>query len=366
MNYTIKKGIGTPAYLQLYTQLREDIVSGVYSAGMRLPSKRLLAGELGIAPVTAIHAYELLCDEGYAETRERSGVYVIYRENDLFNPAPGIRPAPPADSTDGAGSFPFSVLARTMRRVVTDYAETLLINTPPCGSTELREAIAAYLLRARGIRADAERIVIGSGAEYLYGLIAQLLRGRRFALEDPSYEKIRLVYTACGAETELLAMGAEGICSNALESSTASVLHVTPFHSYPSGVTASASKRREYIRWARARDAVIVEDDFDSEFSVSTKAEDTLYAIEGGEQVIYMNTFSHTIAPSLRMGYMLLPETLMEEFRRKLGFYSCTVPAFEQYVLAEFIRSGDFERHINRVRRRKRRAAKNNTEGNET
>ena len=200
------------------------------------------------------------------------------------------------------------------------------------------------------------QIVIGSGAEYLYGLIVQLLgRERVFALEDPSYDKIRRVYQAHGVTCEMLRLGSDGIRSDELTRASATVLHVTPFHSFPSQVTASAGKRREYLRWAEERGGYIVEDDFDSEFSVSSKSEDTLFSLEPNRSVIYMNTFSKTIAPSMRVGYMVLPPALSEQFRREVGFYSCTVPVFEQYVLAELIGSGDFERHINRIRRRRRK-----------
>ena len=206
-------------------------------------------------------------------------------------------------------------------------------------------------------RVQPGQIVIGSGAEYLYGLIVQLLgRGRVFALEDPSYDKIRRVYQAHGVTCEMLRLGSDGIRSDELARAKATVLHVTPFHSFPSLVTASAGKRREYLRWAKERGGYIVEDDFDSEFSVSTKSEDTLFSLEPEQSVIYMNTFSKTIAPSMRVGYMVLPPALAERFRREVGFYSCTVPVFEQYVLAELIGSGDFERHINRIRRKRRRA----------
>ena len=198
--------------------------------------------------------------------------------------------------------------------------------------------------------------MIGSGAEYLYGLIVQLLgRERVFALEDPSYDKIRRVYQAHGVTCEMLRLGSDGIRSDELTRASATVLHVTPFHSFPSQVTASAGKRLEYLRWAKERGGYIVEDDFDSEFSVSSKSEDTLFALEPERSVIYMNTFSKTIAPSMRVGYMVLPPALSERFRREVGFYSCTVPVFEQYVLAELIGSGDFERHINRIRRRRRK-----------
>ena len=150
-----------------------------------------------------------------------------------------------------------------------------------------------------------------------------------------------------------------GYCPCRLERTDATILHITPFHSFPSGVTASASKRQEYLKWAENRKGYIIEDNFDSELTVSKKNEDTVFSLAKHEQVIYLNTFSKTIAPSIRIGYMVLPEHLLETYREKLGFYSCSVPVFEQYVLAELMASGDFERHINRVRRARRRAKTN-------
>ena len=132
------------------------------------------------------------------------------------------------------------------------------------------------------------------------------------------------------------------------------MLHVTPFHSYPSGITIGISQKREYLYWAAQRDSVIVEDNYDSELTVSSKPEDSLFSLTKEGSVIYMNTFSKTIAPSVRIGYMVLPEKLVDAFEEKLGFYSCPVPLFEQYVLAELLKSGDYERHINRVRRKRR------------
>ena len=356
MKYRIDKNGKKPAYILLYEQLRADIISGAYRYGAKLPSKRLLSEESGVSVVTVEHTYTLLCDEGYVESRERSGYFVIYREGDFQSSGDTGEVGPPVRS--GAqtreGVFPFSVLAKTMRRVMLDRGEDILVKSPNNGCVELRSAIAAYLARSNGMTVDAEQIVIGSGAEYLYSLIAQLLRSRRFAIEDPSYAKIRQVYNACGVEPELLAMGRGGIRSSELRRSGASVLHITPFNSFPSGITAGATKRGEYIRWAEERDGYIVEDNYDSELTVSTKNEDTVFSL-APDRVIYLNTFSHTVAPSMRVGYMVLPRRLMEDFEARLGFYSCTVPVFEQYVLAELITHGDFERHINRVRRKKRR-----------
>lgn len=359
MKYTIRKDGGKAAYLQLYEQLRRDITGGILPRGSKLLSKRLLAEETGVSVITVEHAYAILCDEGYTESRQRSGYYVIYRERD-FSAVPA--PAPSAASRaprpqDVRSEFPFSVLARTMRRVLTDYGESVLVKSPNHGCPELRAAISAYLARSNGISVDPRQIVIGSGAEYLYSLIVQLLGSERgFALESPSYEKIRQVYQANGVNCDLLMLGSDGILSSELERTSARVLHVTPFNSYPSGITASVSKRHEYLRWAEQRQAFLIEDNYDSELTVSRKNEDTLFSMAKDGSVIYLNTFSRTVAPSIRVGYMVLPERLLDPFEHRLGFYSCTVPVFEQYVLADLLDNGDFERHINRVRRARRKS----------
>ena len=356
-------------YLQLYEELRRDIVSGVYPYGSRLPSKRLLSEREGISLVSVEHAYEILCDEGYAESRQRSGYYVCYREQDGFVPVGVMDGSDSVQSLSADGpvlpeatdlseieDFPFSVYARTMRKVLTEYGEAILVKSPGTGCIQLRDAISRYLARSRGIIAPPERIVIGSGAEYLYGLLVQTIgRDKLYAIEKPSYEKIEQVYSANGVKCQLLALGSDGIISSELAASDADVLHITPYRSFPSGVTASASKRREYLRWAQTGGRFIVEDDFGSEFTTSTKPEETVFALSESDNVIYLNTFSKTIAPSIRIGYMVLPGQLLERFEERAGFYSCSVPSFEQYVLAEFISGGDFERHINRVRRKLRR-----------
>ena len=357
MRYVIDKANG-PAYLQLYHQLRDDIISGAFGYSGKLPSKRVLSENAGVSAITVEHTYALLCDEGYAESRERSGYYVIFHAEDGFAvPTNSIRTQPaqphPAPSHP---DFPFSVLSKTMRRVLATYKETLLEKAPNAGCTELRTALKRYLARNRGIYADAEQIIIGSGAEYLYGLIIELLgRDRIIAIESPSYNKIEQVYQAAEIRYDALPLTAEGIDSAALALTTANVLHTTPYRSFPSGVTATASKRHEYLRWASGGDRYIIEDDFESEFSVSTKPMETLFALSKRDNVIYLNTFSKTISPSIRVAYMVLPPKLAVLFDQKLGFYSCTVPTFEQYTLTELLNNGDLERHINRVRRSKRK-----------
>ena len=357
MKYKVDKSI-RPVYLQIYKQIKDDIISGNYPYNAKLPSKRLLADETETSTVTIEHAYALLCDEGYVESRERSGFFVIFRNSDGF--------ALPSESEINdreslyehhtSPDFPFSVLAKTMRSVISDFGEAILEKSQNKGCAELRLAIKQYLSKNRGIYVDVEQIVIGSGAEYLYGLIIELLgRGRIYGIEYPSYKKIEQVYRSYEVAYDELRLSSDGIDSSCLAHTTASVLHTTPYRSYPTGVSASASKRHEYIRWSDAEDRYIIEDDFESEFSVSTKPEDTLFSLSDKDNVIYLNTFSKTISPSLRIGYMVLPRSLVRSFDERLGFYSCTVPTFEQYVIARLIKNGDFERHINKVRRNKRK-----------
>lgn len=360
MKYTIQKDGAAPAYLQLYKQVREDIVQGIYPYNTKLPSKRMIADEVGVSTITVEHAYALLSDEGYIEARERSGYFVIFRVSDGFAGAAdekkrSIEPVSTYERT-ATVAFPFSTLAKTMRKVISDMGESILDRSPGTGCTVLREELSRYLARSRGIMVHPDQIVIGSGSEYLYGLVVELLgREKQYAIEAPSYRKIEQVYTTADVCIEKLPLGHDGIETEALHSCCADVLHISPYRSYPSGVTASASKRHEYLRWSGEQGRYIVEDDFESEFSLSQKSEETLFSHTRHDNVIYMNSFSITVSPSLRVGYMLLPEHLVPVFRQRLGFYACTVPTYIQYVLAELIANGDFERHINRVRRAKRR-----------
>ena len=362
MKYIIDSKNRTPAYLQLYTELRDDIVGGIYPPGTKLPSKRVMASDAGVSTVTVEHAYALLCDEGYVEARERSGYFVIFRTDDGFVPVSGAIATyerKPVQHSTTEAEFPFSVLMKTMRSVIADRGEGILDRSENQGCMELRSAVRMYLAKSRGIIADAEQIVIGSGSEYLYTLLIQLLgKNRTFAIETPSYKKIEQVYTASGVSLEKLPLGNDGIDSAALRDCDADVLHISPYRSYPSGVSATASKRHEYLRWADSSDRLIIEDDFESEFSVSKKPEETLFSHSHKDNVIYMNTFSKTVSPSFRAGYMVLPKALAKSYRENLGFYSCTVPTYIQFVLAQLITNGDFERHINRVRRLKRKELK--------
>ena len=347
-----------------YYRYVKTIISGVYSYGEKLPSKRTVAAETGVSLITVEHALDLLCEEGYVEGRQRSGYYVIYRKDDFIS---DIRAQNRFVSenhnrlhTDTDSMISYPVVARTMRKVLLDYGDGIFERSHNQGLEELRAEISRYLARSRGIFVRQDQIVIGSGAEHLYGLIAQMLgTADSYAIEDPSYEKIRMVYTSMGVAVDPLRLTPDGIATEELSATDARILHVTPFHSFPSGITASISKKHEYLRWARDRNGVLIEDNYDSELTVSRKPEEPLFSMSDRADVIYLNTFSKTLAPSIRIGYMILPEHMISLFQEKLGFYSSTVSTFDQLVLAHLIGNGDFERHINRVRRKNRKNSGN-------
>ena len=255
--------------------------------------------------------------------------------------------------------FPASAWARLVRRTLSE--EDLLEVPPHQGLERLRRAIAADLRSYRGIAADADQIVVGAGAEYLYILLAQLLGPSAvIALEDPGYPKIRMVYQKCGAVCVNVPMDRQGIGIEALARSGAAAAHISPAHHYPTGVVTPIGRRHALLRWAaEGKNRWIIEDDYDSEFRSAGRPLPAMASVDTAGRVIYMNTFSQTISPALRVGYMVLPPRLLETYRRELGFYACTVPALEQHVLARFLEEGTYERHLSRMRKeyRTRRAA---------
>ncbi|MBE6015545.1 MAG: PLP-dependent aminotransferase family protein [Lachnospiraceae bacterium] len=350
-------------YIEIYEDVKKKIIEGVYEYNSKLPSKRVSADNYGVSVITVEHAYELLMEEGYVVAREKSGYFVSYKESDYFTGgssekmySPPVRTGHDLHSLSRESEeISFNTYAKTVRRVLTEYGEEIKEKPDSFGCECLRLAIANYLLKNRGIKTDYRRIIIGSGAEYLYGLIVRTFgRDIIYAIEDPSYRKIALVYEAEGIKTDKLPLGSNGIDSEALWNTGARILHVTPYRSFPTGVTASAAKKAEYIKWSVKKDGIIIEDDFESEFSSSRKPEETLFSRDKDGRVIYVNTFSKTIGSFMRTAYMVIPENLEHLFREKTGFASCTVPALEQYVLAELLDRGDFVRHINKVRRKRR------------
>lgn len=358
-------------YEYLYKCIRDDIVTGNLLAGTKLPSKRTFAKNLGISVITVEGAYEQLRAEGYIYSVAKKGFYV----SDLKYALSGLdvsgerKKAIPvktkrtermtqgyladfsSNQTD-SDIFPFTIWTKTIREVLSDSRIELMTNSPCGGIRELRDAIAVYLKDFRGMDVKPEQIIVGAGTEYLYGLLIQLLGNRRvYAVENPGYLKIAKVYESMKVACRYIDMDTEGISVEELEQEGADIVHISPSHHFPTGIVMPISRRYELLGWAaKKQERYIIEDDYDSELRLTGKPIPTLQSIDVAGKVIYMNTFSKTLASTVRISYMVLPQSLTREFYEQLSFYSCTVSNFEQYTLARFIENGSFEKHINRLR----------------
>ena len=359
LTYDMKKSGDSPLYLYLYNEIKNDIIAGKLKNGEKLPSKRSFAEHLGVSVITIEYAYNVLFDEGYIYSEERRGYFVCNIENPFLKQTKITKKVDFEKNItqDEEIDFPFSQLSKIMKNVINSYDKKLLAKPPHAGCPCLRRAIAEYLSRYRGMNVEEEQVIIGSGAENLYSMIVHIFgREKVIGIEDPSYEKIKDVYTLLGANIKMLPLDEYGIKTSALEKSDIDILHVTPFHSFPAGITANAAKRIEYISYMKKKNGFIIEDDFESEFAIGSKPVETIYSMDKSGSVIYINTFSKSLAPSMRLGYMVLPKNLLPIYEENLGCFSSNVPAFDQYVIAEFIESGGFERHLSKMRRKLRQA----------
>ena len=356
LTYELKKAPGIPLYEALYRCIRADILGGKLSAGEKLPSKRALATHLQVSKITVEGAYNQLLSEGYIRSREKSGYFVESVEQ---LPQVAVSTAPPAKkeeflvdlTANSPQNFPFSVWSKLQREVMLDMGEKLLQPLPNQGVWGLRQAIANHLAQYRGMQVSADHILVGAGTDFLYNLLLQLLgTDKTYAVEEPGYSKIRMIYDAGGVRCVSAPMDHQGILPQAL--GDAHVLHCSPSHHFPTGIITPMPRRQALLNWALEKpDRFIIEDDYDSEFRFNAHPMASLYSMSADGRVIYMNTFSKTLAPSIRISYMVLPPALMAQFREKLGFYSCTVSSFEQYTLARFLEQGYFEKHLNRMRK---------------
>ncbi len=371
LTYPMEERGDLPLYEYLYRRIREDILAGKLTAGERLPSKRALAEHLHLSVITVEGAYAQLEAEGYLYTLPKRGFFVSQVDR---TPAPKAAEPPAIAEAEAprtwqldlksnqvdTARFPVSTWARLTRQVLSEDGAALLRPVPHQGLDALRRAIADDLRDYRGMSVSAEQIIVGAGAEYLYLLLAQLLGPDAvFAAEDPGYPKIRQVYGKCGAACRPVPLDAQGMDLAALAASGATVAHLSPSHHYPTGLVTPIARRQALLRWAESVDGFIIEDDYDSEFRFSGRPLPTLQSIDRSGRVLYMNTFSQTISPSMRVGFVVLPPRLLERYRRELDFYACTVPALEQHVLARFLSGGYYEQHLSRMRKeyRQRRCA---------
>ena len=382
-----------PIYMQIYQYIKNEILLHHLTPGTKLPSKRSLATQLGISTITVEGAYGQLVSEGYIYARLKSGYFVSpvenYRQSMNFfdqqqinnnnpqkkNTSPDwedsipqqetpknselkdspIAPAPHRVDLSSnsllAENFPFSTWSRLLRHTISEKQQLLLTQSPTAGVAPLRQAIANHLRHFRGMDISPEQIVIGAGTEYLYELLIKLIgRDKIYCVEDPGYQKLRRIYRDNGACCIALPIDQQGMSVTALNTVSCDVIHISPSHHFPTGIITPISRRYELLGWAAAGPRYIIEDDYDTEFRLVGRPIPSLFSIDMSNKVIYMNTFSKSLASTIRISYMVLPKPLMEEFNNKLNYLSCTVYTFEQYTLAEFINQGYFERHINRMR----------------
>lgn len=367
LTYPLEKQNKESLYEQLYRYIREDILTGQLHAGEKLPSKRMLAQHLEVSIITVKNAYEQLLAEGYIHARQRSGYYVseVERPPEVRQRVVTVCKKQSAergwflDFASGAmdpAYFPFTVWAKLMRQTILEQDKELLRAAPYNGAWELRRAISAYLQQFRGMQVDPEQVIIGAGTEFLYHLLIQLLgRDKYYAVEDPGYSKIAAIYESNRVQVQRIGIDEAGLSAAQLREHPAQVVHISPTHHYPTGTVMPIGRRQELLRWAaEEQERYILEDDYDSEFRFVGRPIPTLYSTDENQRVIYLNTFSKTIAPSIRISYMILPPHLLERYRENLGFYACTVSGFEQYTLAKFMEQGYFERHLGRMRNRYR------------
>lgn len=375
--YDISKAGADTLYHFLYSSIREDIVHGNLSPDERLPSKRPFARELGVSVMTVENAYSQLLAEGYIYTKARRGFFVSAIERPTRKNVPPqiakesreskeiVQPKKPNIYADFSSTrietstFPFSTWAKITRKVLSENQRELLNRSPYGGVPKLRKAIAKMLRGFRNIQVHPDQIIVGAGTDYLYTLLVQLLGfEKKYGVEDPGYGKISKIYRKLGVVCNFIPLDADGVQMEQLEETCTDVVHISPSHHFPTGTVMPIGRRYELLSWAsKSSNRTIVEDEYDSEFRMSGSPIPALQNIDFQGQTIYINSFSKTLASTVRIGYMVLPPGLSQKFREEFSFYTCTVSNLEQYVLAEYIDGGFYEKHINRLRNfyRKRR-----------
>lgn len=362
--FTLQLGTTLPLYEQIYRYVVDEIRTGRMRAGEALPSKRRLCSHLGVSMSTVETAYGMLVAEGYLESRPRSG-YRVCTVRPL-EPAPPPSPVPPAalfpashvpvlsdcfsTSAVDTEAFPYASWARLSREAISRNAG-LLQRGPGQGDLELRETLCRFLHQYRGVSCVPEQIIIGAGLEYLISLLLQLLPASTvLGLEDPGYHAIYRTADNLRLRSVPIPVDSQGMSADALARSPATVAYVTPSHQFPLGVTMPVGRRMELLHWAAAApERYLIEDDYDSEFRYTTRPIPAMQGLDSGGKVVYVGTFSRSVAPSIRIAYLILPPILLDCYCRRFVHTSSTVSRFEQYTLRAFIDRGLYTRHLRRV-----------------
>lgn len=365
LTYDLSRRGKTPLYEYLYHCIRNDILSGVLQSNERLPSKRALAAHLSVGVVTVENAYAQLLLEGYLYSIETQGYFVQPLPYTEVGGQSGSKESLPEHETpeheyqvdfkankSSLDRFPSSVWAKLTRELLSSNDPEMLKTVPYNGLFTLRLAIADYLLRSRGMRVSPAQIIIGAGTEYLYSRLLQLFgQDVIIATEDPGYKKFAEVSAGFGVLWDYIPIDESGMRVDRLERNRVNVIHVSPANHFPTGIVMPISRRQQLLEWASQDPSrYIIEDDYDSELRYAGKLIPTMYSIDRNQKVVYLNTFSKSLVPSIRISYMVLPQLLLDRYKATLSFYSCTVSSFEQGILAKFISGGYFERHINRMK----------------
>ena len=361
----LQGGAKAPLYEKIYEYIKSEITDGRIPRGERLPSTRLLAKNLAVSRSTVEMAYDQLLAEGYIQAEPCRGFFVcdiaeLYRlqGNSAGETGRVHRAEKPVCLVDfspyaiDTRSFPYNVWRKISRNVLLDDSEELLMAGDGQGEYSLRSEIADYLHHARGVNCRPENIVLGAGNEYLEILLTQLLgKNKTVLMENPGYPQAYHTFRNMGYRVVTVPADEQGLSGGTVRAVEPELVYMMPSHQFPTGSVMPLGRRLELLAWAAEREErYLIEDDHDSEYRYRGKPIPSLQSVDHFGKVIYLGTFSKSIAPSLRISYMVLPEKLMERYRSACGFYSATVPKIQQEVLRMFMEEGHFERHLNKMR----------------
>ena len=356
---------GSSLYEQIYEYVKSEIRRGSLGEGTRLPSTRVLAENLKVSRSTTQMAYDQLVAEGYVKAVPHRGYCVLGIEEmvevEVELPGGFIREEEGEQgrtiidfSPRGIDltHFPYNAWRKVTKNTLVEDNKEMFLTGSPQGEPALREAIRGYLHSARGVNCRAGQIIIGAGNEYLLMLLYQILGpGRTIAMENPTYKQACRVFESLGYEIAPVDMDGSGMEVNALKASQADIAYVMPSHQYPTGIVMPVARRQELLKWAgKKAERFLIEDDYDSEFRYKGKPIPALQGLDKEGKVIYMGTFSKSIAPAIRVGYIVLPQPLLKIYQQRLGFYASTVSRIDQRILYQFLTEGYYERHLNRMR----------------